>query len=55
MTNKDYATIQRLLGQIEGAASCISNAETQQLLFDACEGLDEIIDKYELKEVVDNG
>jgi hypothetical protein len=55
MTNKDYATIQRLLGQIEGAASCISNDEIQQLLFDACTGLDKIIDKYEPKEVVGIG
>lgn len=45
MTNKDYSDIQRLLGNIEGAVCGIDNDEIKNVIYDALESLDVIIDR----------
>ena len=45
MNEEAYYTIQRMLGNIEGAASAIDNANAQGAIYDALETLDSVINK----------
>lgn len=51
MTDKDYSTIQRQLGIIEGVAMGWPDSE-KNLVFDAVEVIDEILDKERNNESV---
>lgn len=49
MTAKDYATIQRMLGQIEGAVFATS-IEVSGIVIGAVEAIDSILDRAEETE-----
>lgn len=46
MTPKDYATLQRLLGFIEGLIACDSNTVIFDGITSAVNGIDEILNEY---------
>lgn len=48
MTMNEYSEIQRLLGNIEGAAAGIKDADLQAVILDALEALDSVINKIEI-------
>lgn len=45
MSDDAYNTIQRMLGNIEGAASAIDNEDVKDTIYNALETLDSVINK----------
>lgn len=45
MTHKDKSTIQRMLGQIEGAACAIDNEGAANLIYEAALTINDILEK----------